>query len=96
MKDLKDTAKLMTSTDYKDRFVAEYWQTKIRYEKLERLLNTVEAANATKYNICDYTVEMPAKMGPVALLEDQLVHMRQYLHILEVRAIVEGINLDLE
>ena len=35
MKELKETTKLMTSTDYKERFVAEYWQTKIRYEKLK-------------------------------------------------------------
>lgn len=32
MKDLKDTVELMTSSDYKDRFRAEYWQTKIRAE----------------------------------------------------------------
>ena len=31
---LDDTIILMSSSDYKDRFKAEYWQTKIRYEKL--------------------------------------------------------------
>ena len=32
--ELKDTIDLMTSDDYKDRFKAEYYQTKIRYNKL--------------------------------------------------------------
>ena len=35
MKELKDTVDGMLSTDYKERFVAEYQQTKIRYEKLK-------------------------------------------------------------
>ena len=29
---LKDTIELMTSDNWEDRFVAEYWQTKIRYD----------------------------------------------------------------
>lgn len=32
--ELKDTIKLMESKDYKERFKAEYYQTKIRWEKL--------------------------------------------------------------
>ena len=28
--ELKDTIELMNSSDYKERFKAEYWQTKIR------------------------------------------------------------------
>ena len=36
--ELKDTVELMNSSDYKDRFKAEYWQTKIRYEKLRKML----------------------------------------------------------
>ena len=31
--ELKDTIELMNSADYKERFKAEYFQTKIRYEK---------------------------------------------------------------
>ena len=30
--ELRDTIKFMNSEDYRERFVAEYWQTKIRYE----------------------------------------------------------------
>lgn len=38
MKELKDTIELMESANYKDRFIAEYWQTKIRYDKLHRMI----------------------------------------------------------
>lgn len=43
MKELKDTVELMNSSDYKQRMKAEYWQTKIRYEKLNRFLTKIEA-----------------------------------------------------
>ena len=36
--ELKDTIKLMESNDYKDRFKAEYYQVKIRREKLQKPL----------------------------------------------------------
>ena len=36
--ELKDTVELMTSEDYKERFRAEYWQTKIRYDRLMNML----------------------------------------------------------
>lgn len=35
IRDLKDTISLMTSDDYKDRLLAEYWQLKIRHQKLQ-------------------------------------------------------------
>ena len=34
--ELKDTIEMMTSNDYKERFKAEYYQAKIRYEKLKK------------------------------------------------------------
>jgi hypothetical protein len=34
MKDLKDTVDLMLSDSHKNRLAAEYWQTKIRYDRL--------------------------------------------------------------
>ena len=36
--ELKDTVELMTSNEYKERFIAEYCQVKIRYEKLKYML----------------------------------------------------------
>ena len=35
--ELKDTVELMNSSDYKDRFKAEYQQVKIRHEKLRKM-----------------------------------------------------------
>ena len=40
----EDTVPLMLSPDYKDRFVAEYRQTKIRYKKLKAYCNRIEMA----------------------------------------------------
>ena len=40
----KDTIALMQSDDYKDRFQAEYFQTKIRYDKLHKMLIKVEVS----------------------------------------------------
>ena len=41
--ELKDTIDLMNSGDYKERFIAEYYQTKIRYEKLHKMFIKYEA-----------------------------------------------------
>ena len=38
MMELKDTVEMMNSADYKERFKAEYHQTKTRYEKLKAFL----------------------------------------------------------
>ena len=37
--ELKDTIEMMNSSDYKERFKAEYYQVKIRAEKLDDMLN---------------------------------------------------------
>ena len=42
VKDLKDTAEMMTSEDYKERFKAEYAQACIRYQKLAAMLEFTE------------------------------------------------------
>ena len=39
----KDTVNLMLSDDYKERFIAEYYQTKIRYKKLHKMCIKYEA-----------------------------------------------------
>ena len=41
MKKLMETIDLMTSDDYKKRFVAEYWQTRIRQEKLRNFCDKI-------------------------------------------------------
>lgn len=80
--ELKDTIELMNSADYKERFKAEYWQTKIRYNKLHTLIIKMEAGT------CDFTPSCNLEIH-----KEQAKHMGMYLHILEVRAEIEGINL---
>ena len=43
--ELKDTIELMNSEDYRERFKAEYYQVKIRYEKLNKMIIKCEAGN---------------------------------------------------
>ena len=84
---LGDTTHLMKSSDYKERFVAEYLQTKIRYEKLKAFCNKIEAA--------ELMIALgPAHDCPYELLRQQQKAMGEYLHILEIRAVVENINLE--
>lgn len=91
---LWDTVELMESSDYKERFVAEYWQTKIRYEKLKAFNNKIEAAKQSSYiELGIKKLEMPKHDCPHSLLEEQQHHMGLYLHVLEVRAEIEGIDL---
>ena len=92
MMELKDTVTMMNSEDYKERFKAEYYQTKIRYEKLKAFNNKIEAAERTEYMAI--AVAMPTHDCPADLLREQQALMGQYLHILEVRAVIEGISLE--
>lgn len=80
--ELKDTINLMTSSDYKDRFKAEYYQVKIRAEKLDKLLRDFYN------NKLDFT-----PTSSIDLLQAQLVDMENYMHKLEYRAEAEGIKL---
>ena len=88
---LNDTVELMNSSDYRERFIAEYVQTKIRYEKLKSFNTRIAAANATKGK--DVKAEMPKHDCPDKLLLEQQAAMGKYLHTLEVRAVIEKINL---
>lgn len=93
--ELKDTIEMMQSADYKERFKAEYQQTKIRYEKLKTFNDKIEAAYRTECQRPEVKkVEMPKHDCPYDLLRDQQQAMGNYLHILELRAIIEGIDLN--
>ena len=100
MKNLIDTVEMMASADYKERFKAEYAQTKIRYEKLKAFNNKIEAANMTDVGYPSGVespykkVEMPKHDCPDLLLREQQRAMGEYLHLLEVRAVIEGIELE--
>lgn len=88
----KKTVEGMLSADYKERFKAEYQQTKIRYEKLKAFCNRIEAAEMTAHKGA-LGVEMPKYDCPLGLLRDQQHNMEGYLHCLEIRAVIEGIDL---
>ena len=85
--ELNDTVEMMNSSDYKERFKAEYYQTKIRYEKLKKFNSKIEAATWSE------SVDMPKHDCPADLLIKQEFEMGEYLHILEVRAEIEVIKL---
>ena len=79
--ELKDTIEMMNSEDYKERFKAEFYQTKIRYIKLCDVIKKYEEG----------TLEF--KPGcPIDLLKEQAAYMFDYLYVLEDRADLEGIE----
>lgn len=79
---INDTAQLMTSSDYRKRFIAEYWQTKNRYDALHRMTIRYEAGTLDFKPTCS-----------LELLKEQKKHMGQYLRVLEIRAEIEKINV---
>lgn len=88
--ELKDTIELMNSADYKDRFKAEYYQLKIRYEKLHNMLIKYHAGlqngDVSKY------LGFEPKCN-ISVLTSQEMYMKQYLDQLSIRAEIEGIVL---
>ena len=109
MKNLNETIPFMTSNDYKERFIAEYWQLRIRHEKLRTFNAKIEAArlcNRAQQQEYTYTAESsadnkipvliePKHDCPCALLSEQQHVMGELLHLLEMRAIIENISLDI-
>lgn len=79
---LSDTCALMCSTDYKDRFVAEYRQLRIRYDKLSEMVSKYISGKLDFEPRCS-----------IAVLKKQLVVMEEYLEVLQRRADTEGIPL---
>ena len=90
--EFEDTVQMMLSDDYKARFCAEYRQTKIRYERLKRFNTVIEAGNLMAAQ-GRKDVNVPKHDCPEHLLREQQAIMGQYLHLLEVRAEIEGIAL---
>lgn len=80
---LADTVDYMNSSDYKMRFVGEYYQTAIRYDKLHKMLVDLESGKV------NFRPE-----SPIQTLKNQLEYMSKYLYCLEVRAEAEKIPLD--
>ena len=80
--ELKDTVDLMNSEHWENRFLAEYRQTKIRYDRLHRMIVKYHAGTLDLKPKCD-----------LGLLEEQAEAMGRYLKILEIRAEIEGIDV---
>lgn len=79
----QDTATMMLSDDYKERFKAEYWQLKIRYEKLYIMVTRWDKGHL------DFEPDCPRSIYNL-----QMDAMKQYLAVLEARAKIENINLE--
>lgn len=85
-KELKEKVELMNSEDYKERFVAEYHQVKIRYEKLKNFCNKIEVEEMLGKEVTKHDCQLE-------LLREQQKYMGLYLSILEKRALIENVVL---
>lgn len=80
--ELKDTVALMTSADYKERFRAEYYQLKIRRDKLKMMVDKWDRGEL--------------EFSPTCSRETygfQLYVMDGYIDVLRMRAKAEGVEV---
>ena len=82
MKTLKETVELMISSDYRERFVAEYEQLVIRYKGLRNMLDKWDRSELDFIPTC-----------PRSTYNMQIKAMTDYIAVLEARAVMEGIEL---
>ena len=74
---------MMNSTDYKERFKAEYNQLAIRYKGLKTMLDKWDNGTLQFEPTC-----------PRSTYNMQIKAMADYLAVLEARAVMENIVLD--
>ena len=82
--ELKDTIQMMQSADYKERFKAEYYQLLIRYHKLVEMVSKWDNGKLNFIPTC-----------PRSTYDLQIDGMKKYLTVLQMRAKIEGIDLDI-
>lgn len=80
--ELNETIEMMQSSDYKERFKAEYQQIVIRYQKLKAMLDEWDKGNLIFTPAC-----------PRSTYNMQIKAMTDYIAVLEARAIIEGIAI---
>ena len=80
--ELNKIIEMMQSADYKERFKAEYYQLKDRYNKLHRMVVKYEAGTLDFEPTCS-----------IEILKKQKGFMGNYLYMLEIRAEIEGVEL---
>lgn len=81
--ELRDTVEMMNSADYKERFKAEYYQVVIRYKKLQNMLDDWDNGFLKLTPTC-----------PRSTYNMQIKAMKDYIAVLEARAVMEGVDLD--
>lgn len=79
---LDDTAEMMSSPDYKERFRAEYYQIVIRYCKLKAMLDKWDQ------DMLDFEPTCPRSTYNM-----QVKAMTDYIAVLEARAVMESVKL---
>jgi hypothetical protein len=79
---LNETVEMMNSADYKERFLAEYLQLKIRMSSLNAMLKKYKNGSLNFKPSCSYD-----------LLNAQFKTMNLYASYLEERAEIEDIDL---
>ena len=79
---LQVTSEMMNSKNYKDRFIAEYFQVKIRLDKLKQMLKKWDEDNLDFFPSC-----------PRSTYDMQVEAMTYYKNVLEARAKMENIVL---
>ena len=82
MLSLQDTVEMMNSEDYKDRFKAEYYQVYIRFVKLNSMIEKWDKEELDFEPTC-----------PRSTYDMQLKAMKDYISVLEARAVMENIDL---
>ena len=82
--ELRDTVEMMNSADYKERFKAEYQQNVIRYQKLVAMIEKWDKEELKFEPVC-----------PRSTYNMQIKAMTDYIAVLEARAVMEGISLEI-
>lgn len=80
--ELKDTVEMMNSSDYKERFRAEYQQVVIRYKKLAAMLEKWDKGELNFNPTC-----------PRSTYNMQIKAMTEYIAVIEARAVMENVDL---
>ena len=83
MMELKETVEMMNSADYKERFKAEYMQVVIRYKKLANMLEKWDKGELQFTPTC-----------PRSTYNMQVRAMTDYIAVLEARAVMEKVDLE--
>lgn len=79
---LQDTVEMMNSSDYRERFKAEYYQLLLRLDALTGMLIKWENG------MLDFKPKCSKET-----LENQVLFMQGYLGVLRLRAEIEGIEI---